>query len=134
MILLGLLVALIVVACGDGAFKDPSTLCETNSSAEEEKMTNETDEAARERRRAERARIEPVIERYEALIQRQPGWNAYGAERLRDAHGERTGQMGIVIRVEKKVDQSTLPPEDRIPDRLEDIPVQIIEVGPERLD
>ena len=35
--------------------------------------------------------------------------------------------MGIVIRVDTKVDQSTLPAEDRISDCLEGVPVQIIE-------
>ena len=36
--------------------------------------------------------------------------------------------VGFIIRVTEKVDQSALPPEDRIPDTIEGVPVQIIEV------
>ena len=38
-----------------------------------------------------------------------------------------TGQVGFVISVTEKVDQSTLPPKDRIPDCLEGIAVQFLE-------
>ena len=35
--------------------------------------------------------------------------------------------LGIKVWVTEKVDQSALPPEDRIPDVLEGVPVQILE-------
>lgn len=40
---------------------------------------------------------------------------------------------GISISVTRKVDQSTLPPEDRIPDCLEGIPVQVVKEEPPEL-
>lgn len=68
-----------------------------------------------------------VSRKYESLFERQPNlrhiWRAY----LRDERtGHRTDTWGIVIIVEEKVDQDTLLPEDRIPDELEEVPVQII--------
>ena len=35
--------------------------------------------------------------------------------------------VGFLIRVTEKVDQSALPPEDRIPETIEGVPVQILE-------
>ena len=47
---------------------------------------------------------------------------------LRHENGELIrGTAGIKVYVTEKTDQSTLPPEDRIPDCLEGIPVQILE-------
>ena len=68
-----------------------------------------------------------VFLKYESLFRRQP--NSPYVERgfLSDEKtGQRTGTWGIVIIVDEKVDQDTLPPEDRIPESLEDVPVQII--------
>ena len=39
--------------------------------------------------------------------------------------GEWTGETGIIVKVTQKVNQGTLPPEDRIPDCLEGVAVQI---------
>ena len=111
--------ALWLAACGDGAFKDPSTLCEANSSAEEETMTA-TPEITEER-------ILEVRDKYRALFRRQPNYHGNGPSDLRDENGERTETRGIIIYVTEKVDQSTLPVEDRIPDCLEGVPVQIVE-------
>ena len=109
----------LAAACGNGAFKDPSTLCETNSSAEGETMTA-TPEITEER-------ILEVRDKYRSLFRRQPNYQGNGPSDLRDENGERTETRGIIIYVTKKVDQGALPAEDRIPDCLEDVPVQIVE-------
>ena len=110
----------IATACGDGEFKDPSTLCKPDSSTEEENLTivpENTDE-----------HILDVRTRYKDLIRRQPNHRGNGGPvYLEDENGEDTEIRGIIVWVTKKVDQSEIPAEDRIPDCLEGVPVQIIE-------
>ena len=118
-------VFLLAACSGDSEFKDPSTLCETNTSAEEETMTA-TPEITDER-------ILEVRNKYRPLIRRQPNYLGSGVGYLMDENGEPTETSGIVIGVTKKVDQGTLSPEDRIPDCLEGVPVQILERGPIKL-
>ena len=72
-------------------------------------------------------RILEVRDKYRSLFRRQPNYHGNGPSDLRDENGERTETRGIIIYVTEKVDQSTLPVEDRIPDCLEDVPVQIVE-------
>ena len=98
---------------------DEDNPCETNSSAEEEIMTA-TPEITRER-------IHEVRLKYDDLFWRQPNVHGVGEGLLLNQNGELTETVGIVISVTEKVDQSTLPPEDRIPECLEGVPVQIIE-------
>ena len=74
---------------------------------------------------SERARA--IRHKYEDLFWRQPNVHGVGIGILEDESGEGTEQVGFVITVTEKVDQNTLPPEDRIPDCLEGVPVQIIE-------
>ena len=90
----------LAVACGDGA-----TVAD--------KVTHE--------------RIREVGDKYWPLFLRQPTYHSVVADFMRDENGERTGMRGFVVYVTEKVDQRTLPPEDRIPDCLEGVPVQIIE-------
>ena len=71
-----------------------------------------------------------VRKKYEPLFKRQPNVYSTSEGRFTDANGERIDTWGIIVSVTKKVDQSTLPPEDRIPDCLEGIPVQIQEEQP----
>ena len=68
--------------------------------------------------------------KYDSLFWRQP--NIYGVSlgRIRDENGKITNTWSITLRVTEKVDQATLPHEDRIPDSLEGIPVQILEEQP----
>ena len=115
----------LLAACGDGAYKNP---CGTNSLAEEGNiaMTTESQDDRRER-------IHKVRLKYDPLFWRQPNVFGVGEGLFRDENGELTGGVGIVIRVDKKVDQSTLPPEDRIPDCLEGVPVQIKEADRQRV-
>ena len=70
-----------------------------------------------------------VQEKYRSLFERQPNYEGSGFGFLTN---EDTGELdwdrvGIEVLVTKKVDQSTLPEADRIPDCLEGVPVQILE-------
>ena len=74
----------------------------------------------------ERARA--IRHKYEDLFWRQPNVWGVGIGEFRDENGEWAGgPWAFAISVTEKVDQNTLPPEDRIPDCLEGVPVQIIE-------
>ena len=68
-----------------------------------------------------------VLYRHESLLWRQPNVYDVSTGFLRDGKGGWTDTWGITVWVTEKVDQSTLPVEDRIPDCLEDVPVQIVE-------
>ena len=71
--------------------------------------------------------IHEVRLKYDPLFWRQPNVFAVGEGLFRDANGDLTGVSGILVTVSKKVKQSQLPPEDRIPDCLEGVPIQIVE-------
>ena len=73
------------------------------------------------------AHARAIRHKYEDMFWRQPNVHAVGIGDIRDENGERTGIWGFVIHVSEKVDQSTLPPKDRIPDCLEGVPVHIRE-------
>ena len=83
----------------------------------------------------ERARA--IRPQYDDLFWRQPNVWAVGIGFFRgkwdiplevpDGEGGCKRIVGFVIRVTEKVDQSALPLEDRIPDMLEGVPVQILE-------
>ena len=95
--------------------------CGANSPEMEEKMGTTPESRA--------ARRHEVRLKYEPLFLRQPYFNGLGEGTFKDENGEWTDVHGIKVFVYKKVDQSTLPPEDRIPDCLEGVPVQILEEG-----
>ena len=67
-----------------------------------------------------------VRNKYDPLFWRQPNVHGVGLGRIRDEKGEVTNTWGISVFVAKRVDQRRLPPEDRLPDCLEGIPIQII--------
>ena len=71
--------------------------------------------------------VSTVLKKYRSLFRRQPNYHGFGMRGLEDEKGNQTTVLGIVVRVTEKVDQSTLPPEDRIPACLEGVPVQIVE-------
>ena len=71
--------------------------------------------------------IHEVRLKYDPLFWRQPNVWGVGEGYFRDADREWNEIVGIVVSVTKKVDQSVLPPEDRIPDCLEGVPVQVRE-------
>ena len=82
-------------------------------------------------------RAEEILPKYEDLFWRQPNvWSTRiglfndknrNYMRIPDGKGGCKMVVGFIISVTEKVDQNTLPPEDRIPDVLEGISVQIIE-------
>jgi hypothetical protein len=47
----------------------------------------------------------------------------------RQRGGERTGELALVVMVNKKVPEALLAPEDIIPSSLEGVPVDVQEVG-----
>lgn len=67
---------------------------------------------------------------YDALFRRQPNFVEVSTGFLRDGEGGWTETWGINVWVTEKVDQGTLPPEYRIPDYLERVPVTILEEEP----
>ena len=71
-----------------------------------------------------------IRHKYDAMFWRHPNVHAVGIGNTRDENGEKTGKWGFVIHVTKKVDQRTLPPEDRIPGCLEGVLTEIREDQP----
>ena len=80
-------------------------------------------------------RVKEVIAKHRALLRRQPNQYGFGGgESMLNEHtGETLERAGIVVYVTDKVDQSTLPEEDRIQDCLDGVPMWIIE-APNTLD
>ena len=72
-------------------------------------------------------RAQAIRHKYDDLFWRQPNVHGVGIGIIETENGEYTDRAGFIIDVTEKVDQSTLPPEDRIPDCLEGVPVQIKE-------
>ena len=100
-------------ACADEYFKvfeDPSTLCETYLAP-----------------MGPVNRSTSVDYRYRDLFERQPNYNWFVEGKLWDENGRRSEISGIIINVTERVDQSALPAGDRIPNCIEEVPVQIIE-------
>ncbi len=117
--LAGTVFVLLAAACGDGgqtSEKEEPKIMRASTYTLPECTSNNTQE-----------RRDEVLSKYESLILRQPNWHAYGAGHFMDKNGEWLDISGIAVTVYPMVDQSTLPPEDRIPDCLEGIPVQIRE-------
>ena len=110
-LLLGLVCSAVIVWLGVGCGEeiDPDYQC----GAESLRVANKTRE---------------VGMRYKPLFRRQPNSPRAREGFLRDERtGERTETWGIVITVDgEKVDQASLPTEDRIPYEIEGVPVQII--------
>ena len=89
--------------------------------------------------RATDEQIWKVIEKYRDLFERQPHFYHVNpgvlddengdlietTEGLVDENGHPLHVLGIRVKVEEITDQSTLPEEDRIPECLDGIPVQI---------
>ena len=75
-------------------------------------------------------RIHEIRLKYDDLFWRQPNVWGVGEGAISDDEFNYLGWDGIVISVSEKVDQSTLPPEDRVPDCLEGVPVHIEERPP----
>ena len=48
---------------------------------------------------------------------------------LRQRDGQLTGEVALIVMVRKKVSNSQLAPEDRIPMEINNVPVDVLEVG-----
>ena len=70
-----------------------------------------------------------VKRKYEPLFERQPHYvsSSFGVAVNEDTGERDWDRTAIRVKVTKKVDQSTLPEEDRIPACLDGVPVQISE-------
>ena len=91
-------------------------------------MQSQAAEARAERLLLERIRVRAILRQYVDRIQRQSvrhgGYvHGFGLTALSDENGIPTDRMVIEILVTKYVDQNTFPPEDRIPECMEGIPV-----------
>ena len=83
-------------------------------------------------------RAENLLPKYKDLFWRQPNVIAvqvrsmddedFNPIEVPDGKGGYRREVGIGIYVTKKVDQCALNPEDRIPDTIEGVPVQIVEI------
>ena len=71
-----------------------------------------------------------VQSKYNSLFWRQPNVYNITPGFLRDDEGGWTDTWGLTVWVTEKVDQNALPPEDRIPDYLDEIPIQIMQADP----
>ena len=117
--------SLSVIGC-----KTEKTGYEKTIAAWEECMGSESEITTERRKEIEdRLRWKEMKEKYKLLFERQPHYlySSYGSVVNEDTGERDWGRMGIRVYVTKKVDQSTLPEEDRIPDCLEGMPVQILE-------
>ena len=116
--LLGLIVICTAILGSTAACEEKT--CGEFSIVKEADMTPEIYEADVER-------AEAIRHKYEDMFWRQPNVHGTGIGIIEDENGNATDRVGFIITVTEKVDQSTLPPEDRIPDCLEGVPVQIEE-------
>ena len=68
--------------------------------------------------------VREVFKENRGLFRRQPGFRRAMEHFYRDEEGNWSDKYGIVIRVKRiKVDHETLPPEDRISDEIEGVPI-----------
>ena len=77
--------------------------------------------------------VQSVIDKHADMILRQPNLNGFGTHStvdMDDLSDISVKLKGIGISVTKKVDQGTLPEEDRIPDCLDGVPVFWMEESP----
>ena len=72
-------------------------------------------------------RAKTVIQNNEALFWRQPYIRGLGIGLLKDATGNYTDVVGIIVSVNKKVPQKQLLPWFRIPKEIDGVPIEIRE-------
>ena len=72
--------------------------------------------------------IRAVKHRHEAELMRKPNVVGVGiGQRWRE--GQPTDELSLIVNVTRKVSEDDLAPEDRIPELVEDVPVQVQTVG-----
>ena len=115
----------LTAACGG----DPATKSSRDCQTYEEKPMTAEEQAARKQYVAQMvAKAREIRPKYADLFWRQPNVISVGIGVL-TCLPPVDGQppVGFHITVSEKVDQGTLPEEDRIPDMIEGVPVQISE-------
>ena len=86
-------------------------------------------DARAERLRPEEERVREIVSKYRDRIEKQyvtstgGHVHGYGVTTLNDEKGEPTDKFVLEIDATEYIDQSTLPPEDRIPDCMEGVEV-----------
>ena len=73
-------------------------------------------------------KAQAVKDAYSAFLMSKPNVVGVGLG-LHKAEGQRTGQVGLVVMVSRKVPKEMLAPEDVIPDQIDGVPVDVREVG-----
>lgn len=76
----------------------------------------------------ELARVRAVKAAHERELLRKPNVVGVGIG-LRQRGGKFTNELAIIVSVTHKVPQEDLPPEDRIPEEIEGIPVDVQAIG-----
>ncbi len=69
-----------------------------------------------------------VKARYEASLMKKANVVAVGVG-FRQRGGEQTYEVALVVSVTRKLPPAQLSPQDLIPDRIEDVPVDVRETG-----
>ena len=75
----------------------------------------------------ETERAKAIRHNYDDLFWRQPNVHAVGVGFLIDQEGRRTDQIGVLVSVTEIAPTDQVLPEDRLPDYLDGVPVQILE-------
>jgi hypothetical protein len=74
------------------------------------------------------ARVQAVRAEHEEILLAKANVVGVGIG-FRKLRGEATGEVALVVMVTHKVPRAQLAPEDFIPDRIEDVPVDVQAVG-----
>jgi hypothetical protein len=74
------------------------------------------------------ARITEIQSRYTEYLMRKPHVTGVAAG-MRCRHGITTNQLCLVVMVDEKVNIDELDPDDRIPEEIEGVPVDVQEMG-----
>lgn len=76
----------------------------------------------------ENAKVAQVLARHEAELMRYP--NVVGVSQgIVMKGGEPSSETGIVVYVQHKVPESELAPDERLPEQIDGITVDVVEVG-----
>jgi hypothetical protein len=74
------------------------------------------------------ARVKAVQDKYTQYLMEKPHVVGVGIGHL-GSNGFRAGLLGLIVLVDQEIPDDQLDPEDRVPDEIEGIPVELQEVG-----
>jgi hypothetical protein len=80
------------------------------------------------KRRAVLEKAQAVKEAYQYILMSKANVVGVGIGPI-EKEGQRTGEIGLIVFVQQKLPEFMLAPEDRIPDEIEGVPVEVREVG-----